>query len=401
MIKMKLLIMDTGSFFDIGGAEKDTADLYRYLKSKGDIELYLYGDLSKLGVYDCIKDINSVKIEDLNLIIINSIKDVVTLKGVGLDKIKAKLMLIDRGDLIVHMHRSPLKRFISRIFDIKDISNPESYNQRLKSITSKSRLILLREIRDFLSKSYNIYLFRSIMNRIDVYIAINATQMMLAERYIKRAKKIYQPIAPHKEFRKLEISKDYEGAIYVGRLEETQKRVSFIIKGIRRVIDKHGDLKDRELLRIIGDYNKNDGPYYKELVRRLSLEKNIRFIGALYGDDLVRAINNSGFIVSASKWESFSRNFIEAMACGIPVLTDTRNNVLINYNPEEHLIKDGYNGLIYKYNCIDDFADKFYLMLNNKQLRDEMADNAYKFVKERFDIDKNREELYSIIKSSL
>ncbi|BCS91293.1 MAG: glycosyltransferase Gtf1 [Candidatus Micrarchaeota archaeon] len=398
---MKLLIMDTGSFFDIGGAEKDTADLYRYLKSKGDIELYLYGDLSKLGVYDCIKDINSVKIEDLNLIIINSIKDVVTLKGVGLDKIKAKLMLIDRGDLIVHMHRSPLKRFISRIFDIKDISNPESYNQRLKSITSKSRLILLREIRDFLSKSYNIYLFRSIMNRIDVYIAINATQMMLAERYIKRAKKIYQPIAPHKEFRKLEISKDYEGAIYVGRLEETQKRVSFIIKGIRRVIDKHGDLKDRELLRIIGDYNKNDGPYYKELVRRLSLEKNIRFIGALYGDDLVRAINNSGFIVSASKWESFSRNFIEAMACGIPVLTDTRNNVLINYNPEEHLIKDGYNGLIYKYNCIDDFADKFYLMLNNKQLRDEMADNAYKFVKERFDIDKNREELYSIIKSSL
>lgn len=334
----KILIMESGSFKNIGGAAKDSYRLYEALAEKYTVDLF--GDFSKVGPSKPVTKERFLGTH-YDLIILNSIRDVLFVNRYRVTHKDTRYIYIDRGGVMLNAPKPLHKKLI-----------PKS---------------LLRQA-----------LLRSMSKWLDCYVAISPLEYEIALKFLKRARIEYIPIAQHKEFRKLNIKKDFRGGICIGRLDERQKKLSFLIESISAVVASNPSLKSSELLRIIGEGRDEDR--YRSLVKKLKIEKNVKFMGYISGESLVKAYNNAGFLVSTSEWESYGRNFLEAMACGIPLLINDRINTVVSYKPrKETIVTEGYNGLIYRYGDKADFARKFALLYTNQSLRSKLAKNAYSY----------------------
>ncbi len=383
--KKSILVMESGSFKTFGGAVKDSHRLYVYLKSLGKYKIDFFADFSKFGEHPPIA-LDEMYKTHYDLIIINSMRDVLLLKKYMPKNTSTKTIYVDRGDIVYHYFTLPGSRAISRLAGIFPISADMS-DSMSKSIIKSTNSIALKHARDFFSKGYGLYLFKEMRKWLTCYIAINAEQELRARKFfISKTMVKYIPIAPHEEFTCLHIKKDFEGGIFIGRLEETQKRVSLLIQGIKEVVRMHPELKGRELLRIYG--TGPDEGYYKQLVKELALESSISFRGFALESKLLHAYNDAGFFVSSSYWEGLSRVFLEAMACGLPVLANTKNNRLIDYKKRKYLVRENKNGLIFEYGNMSDFAKKFYLLYSDKKLAKSLGNNAQKLISKELNIKK-------------
>ena len=97
-------------------------------------------------------------------------------------------------------------------------------------------------------------------------------------------------------------------------------------KGFHRVIDCIPALKARfpELLLLIAGGAGPEGGMEAELraqVNRLGLHDNVRFLGVLRGEELTRAYSAADIFVLATRYEGWANVFLEAMACGLPVVS--------------------------------------------------------------------------------
>ena len=101
--------------------------------------------------------------------------------------------------------------------------------------------------------------------------------------------------------------------IAIGRMTET-KRFSFLVKAFAQAFPNQEDVK----LRIVGD-----GPLYEEVktkIKQLNLENRVKMYGFLPREQTANLLRRSDAFVSASIIETFGVPFIEAMACGKPVI---------------------------------------------------------------------------------
>ena len=383
--KKSILVMESGSFKTFGGAVKDSHRLYVYLKSLGRYTVDFFADFSKFGEHYPIS-LDELYKTHYDLIIINSMRDVLLLKKYMPKNALTKTIYVDRGDIVYHYFMLHGSRMISHFAGIFPMSANRS-DSMSKSIIKQTNSIVLKRARDFFSKGYGMYLFREMHKWLTCYIAINAEQEQRARKFFAHKTMVkYIPIAPHEEFTKLHIKKDFEGGIFIGRLEETQKRVSLLILGIKEVVRMHPELRGRELLRIYG--TGPDEGYYKQLVKELTLEDSISFCGFALESRLLNAYNNAGFFVSSSYWEGLSRVFLEAMACGLPVLANTKNNRMIDYKKRKYLVRENQNGMVFEYGNMHDFAKKFYRLYSDKKLAERLGNNAQKLISKELNIKK-------------
>ena len=58
----------------------------------------------------------------------------------------------------------------------------------------------------------------------------------------------------------------------------------------------------------------------RRLVKKLDIEDKVRWLGPLYGADKVKAYANADVYVMPSRYEMFGLTFLEALACGTPVI---------------------------------------------------------------------------------
>jgi glycosyltransferase involved in cell wall biosynthesis len=85
-------------------------------------------------------------------------------------------------------------------------------------------------------------------------------------------------------------------------------------------------------------------PELEKLACDLGIEKRVDFVGPLYGDDLNRAITNSGAVVLPSRWfENMPYAMLEALALGKPVLGARSGGI-----PE--IVREGENGYLFEPN---------------------------------------------------
>jgi glycosyltransferase involved in cell wall biosynthesis len=97
-------------------------------------------------------------------------------------------------------------------------------------------------------------------------------------------------------------------------------------KGFHRVIDVLPELvvKYPELIYLIVGGESAEGNIQKQLeeqVSRLKLEKNVRFLGAYSSEKLKEPLSAADLFVLATANEGWANVFLEAMACGLPVIT--------------------------------------------------------------------------------
>jgi glycosyltransferase involved in cell wall biosynthesis len=91
-------------------------------------------------------------------------------------------------------------------------------------------------------------------------------------------------------------------------------------KGLEQLIQLMQRLEDLDcVLLLIGN-----GPQeatLQELAQRLNVAERVRFLGWVSDEDKFTALASADVFVSTSQHEGFGLMYLEAMACGLPVVT--------------------------------------------------------------------------------
>lgn len=164
----------------------------------------------------------------------------------------------------------------------------------------------------------------------------------------------------------------------VGELNRNKNQQT-IIKAIAKVADK-----DVHYL-MCGKGNQFDN--LKTLVKKLGLESNIHFLG--YRNDVVDICSQADVYVMPSFREGLPVSSLEAMYCGLPLLTSNiRGLVDVNHNRR--------NGFLYTPTDVDGFADGICKLKADPARRKDMGDRNRLEV-EPFTIEQTKKEVLSII----
>ena len=158
--------------------------------------------------------------------------------------------------------------------------------------------------------------------------------------------------------------------ISVGRLD-AQKGFDMLIDAWKVVAEKHSDW----VLNIFGQ-----GEWEEMLRNKINLNN-------LHNQVILKGLShvieneylNSSIYVMSSRYEGFGMVILEAMSCGLPVVSFD-----CQWGPSE-LIKDGENGFLVSPNDTQELADKICLLIEKQKLRLTMSINAVELSK-KYDI---------------
>jgi len=158
--------------------------------------------------------------------------------------------------------------------------------------------------------------------------------------------------------------------ISIGRLDK-QKNFSLLILAFARLRISFPNWT----LHIIGEGEQKE--VLEKLIRELSLCKFVVLHG--YVSNPFPLLMSSSLFVQTSNVEGFPNVLLEAMSCGLPVVsTEETGNMLINHN---------INGLLFPSGDIDELVNQLNRLLINSNLRDSLGLEALK-VREVYHIDK-------------
>ena len=152
--------------------------------------------------------------------------------------------------------------------------------------------------------------------------------------------------------------KDKNYMLFVGRLEK-HKRIDQLIRLAKYI---------KFPLKIVGDGSERKK--LEKLARKIGAP--VIFIGQVERDKLIRLYQECSFFVSASRWEGFGLIFLEANACGKPVIGYDLTAV-------REIIIDGYNGFLVK--SFEELKNRALELKENIKLRRKMGRNGVKFSK--------------------
>lgn len=167
-----------------------------------------------------------------------------------------------------------------------------------------------------------------------------------------------------------------------------RKRQDILIECMKIVIKRKQNIR----LLLVGGTGKTITPYKEALISKVhnaGLDEYIFFCGYVSEEDLSRYYAASDIYVSASRWESFGLPFIEAMACGKPVIGFDRTAV-------SELIINGYNGYKVEYPNIAEMAIEVIQLINDIEKREMLGMNGRMFVEKNFNTKTNIEKIIEI-----
>ena len=168
--------------------------------------------------------------------------------------------------------------------------------------------------------------------------------------------------------------------LFYGRLSEE--------KGIITLINAWLVVKRKEILKIVGT-----GPLLNQIRKRIDQEgvKNIELIGFKQGDELLKLIRNSSFVIVPSEWyENNPLTVIEAYANGKPVIASNIGGL-----PE--IVRDYETGYLFEMKNtaqLKSVIDKASQISQSEY--EYLSNNARKFAEENFNEDNHYNKLMEI-----
>lgn len=175
-----------------------------------------------------------------------------------------------------------------------------------------------------------------------------------------------------------------KGILFLGRLGER--------KGIYDLIDTIAEI-DKILPNDIHFYFCGDGEI--ENVKRAIIKKNISNrivkVGWINGDEKKRILKDTMINVLPSYNEGLPMTILETMAYGIP-------NISTNIASIPEVIVNDENGLMIEPGDIEGLCKGIVKLCNDCELRIKMSNNAWRDIKEKFDIDANIKRLIEYLR---
>ena len=173
-----------------------------------------------------------------------------------------------------------------------------------------------------------------------------------------------------------------------GRLEQRKGQLDAI-----KLIDRLMKIGINATLTLVGkSYSKNFLERLNFKVSAIGLQKQVRILGMINQEEMVRLYQNSDICFFTSKQKAgFSRTPLEAMACG---------SIVISYGNEgsNEIIIDGENGFVVNEGSIEDVAAIIRNLVNSPKIVSRIITNARKTVEDKFNLEKyilNVEDLIS------
>ncbi|MGR9052132.1 MAG: glycosyltransferase [Gammaproteobacteria bacterium] len=167
-----------------------------------------------------------------------------------------------------------------------------------------------------LTKAVKVFSVADSLKRHAMSLGISAEKIEVVGNGVDIEK--FFPVPKTEARRELGLADDAKVLISVGGLVDR--------KGYHRVIEIMPELVRNfpELIYIIvggACAEGNNRAYLEQMVERLGLERHVRFLGALPSEQLKTPLSAADVFVLATANEGWANVFLEAMACGLPVVT--------------------------------------------------------------------------------
>ena len=175
---------------------------------------------------------------------------------------------------------------------------------------------------------------------------------------------------------KLRIDPSMKIIGFTGRIGR-EKDLITLYRAFRRLEKNHHDAR----LLIVGKG-------VRELENMFSSSRNIIMPG--FVDNVVDYLQAMDIYVLPSLTETSSLSTMEAMSCQLPVVTTP-----VGYVKE--YIREKYNGMFFPFHNSLVLSMKLEMLLENKELRQELGRNARKTIQERFNWDKTVDAIKVIL----
>ncbi len=175
---------------------------------------------------------------------------------------------------------------------------------------------------------------------------------------------------PNTELRKLYASDSEKIIMHISNFRKV-KRIPDIVQSFAQ-IDKQLPSK----LLLIGDGPERNT--LEELTQELKIKDRVLFFGKQ--ESVEDLLNIADLFILASDHESFGLSALEAMACGVPVVSSRVGGL-----PEVN--KDGYSGYSFEVGNIEQMTEKSIAVLSQTEKHNEFRKNAIQQAKQ-FDIHK-------------
>lgn len=124
-------------------------------------------------------------------------------------------------------------------------------------------------------------------------------------------------------------------------------------------------------LNIVG--KQRDEGIYNFNVEQLCWDLKIPFHVTIYGDvtqkELISFYQNADIFVFPTKYEAFGMPTLEAMSCGLPVITSKIGAGELIVDKKDGLLLDDYNN-------VNEIVDKIIFLIENKDIRMRLGNNA-------------------------
>ncbi len=162
---------------------------------------------------------------------------------------------------------------------------------------------------------------------------------------------------------------------------------SFELKGLEFLIRAIAYLKDRNIkLMVIGGGNYK---HYQNLAKSLKVDDKIIFTGI--AEKIDEYYNAGDIFVYPTFYDPFANTCLEAIACGLPIITSRINGAT-------EILKDGENGIFIE-NPSDDkeIASKIKLLLDDDDLRKRIIKNGLELIK-KYTIENNTKKTIEVYK---
>lgn len=221
---------------------------------------------------------------------------------------------------------------------------------------------------DFNVKKYNNIVFVS-----------NALKNKFIKQYKKKDKKLYvlNNLVNYKEMLELsnkeKIKKNKLTFINVGRHTEEEKNLSMLFKVCKKLIDEKYDFD----LFMIGDGK--DHNYYKDLVKELGIDKNIKFVGKKKNPFVYYKIADA--LLLTSKYEGNPVVFLESKVFSVPIITTDVSDAMIDINGKYGIVSK--NDLNSFYKSLKSFLDNGFEIkekFNTEKYNKNILENIYKII---------------------
>ncbi|MBB1076143.1 glycosyltransferase [Rhodoferax sp. 4810] len=181
-----------------------------------------------------------------------------------------------------------------------------------------------------LNKASKVVTVADALKKLAIQHGVNKTKLLTISNGVDS--NCFYPIDTTEARKHLNLPLDAQILISVGRICEG-KGFHFVIAAVAALCITYPHLH----YLIIGQANgmDNNEKELRQLVSELQLEQQIHFLGLVAADQLKWALSAADLFVLATRREGWANVFLEAMACGLPVITtDVGGNAEVVNKPE-------------------------------------------------------------------